>query len=217
MQVWRDILKRGGQLPGRAARTGLTALRSIITWLRRHSVKTSKRFNRWYQKRPREFTIKIRWVIVFIALLHILSPHKPIYAEPGSVAPAPEVANLKHFQPVSDNKYPEQSQAQVKIVPTPTGAYSGSHEDWMAAAGIDPSDYQYVDYIVSREGGWNPHAYNPSGAYGVCQSLPGSKMASAGDDWQDNPVTQLKWCNSYAQHYGGWYESYLFWIAHSWW
>jgi hypothetical protein len=87
----------------------------------------------------------------------------------------------------------------------------------MAAAGISPSDYTYVDYIVSHEGGWRVNAYNPSGAYGLCQSLPGSKMASAGADWETNPVTQLIWCNSYAQAKGGWYASYLFWISHNWW
>jgi len=95
--------------------------------------------------------------------------------------------------------------------------YGGSHQDWMAAAGISADDYQYVDYIVSHESGWRVDAYNPSGAYGLCQSLPGSKMAISGSDWQTNPVTQLKWCSSYAGAKGGWYASYLFWINHNWW
>lgn len=99
-------------------------------------------------------------------------------------------------------------------------SYSGSHQDWMAAAGISPSDYTYVDYIVTHESGWNYLATNPSsGAYGLCQALPGGKMASAGADWQTNPITQLRWCNSYAQaaHGGGWYNCYLFWLGNSWW
>lgn len=90
----------------------------------------------------------------------------------------------------------------------------------MAAAGIAPSDYTYVDYIVSHEGSWCGTArYNSagSGAYGLCQSLPGNKMASAGADWATNPVTQLRWCASYAAGKGGWYASYLFWVANNWW
>jgi resuscitation-promoting factor RpfB len=88
----------------------------------------------------------------------------------------------------------------------------------MAAAGIAPSDYAYVDFIISKESRWRPGALNASsGAYGLCQSLPASKMASAGDDYLTNPVTQLRWCNSYAARYGGWQGSYNAWLAQSWW
>lgn len=86
----------------------------------------------------------------------------------------------------------------------------------MAAAGIRESDYPYVDFIVSHESGWRPNASNGS-TWGLCQALPGSKMASAGPDWQTNPVTQLKWCNSYAAGKGGWKASYDFWQANHWW
>lgn len=48
--------------------------------------------------------------------------------------------------------------------------------------------------LWNRESGWRTNATNPgSGAYGIPQSLPGSKMASAGADWQTNPATQIKW------------------------
>lgn len=87
----------------------------------------------------------------------------------------------------------------------------------MAAAGISPSDYPYVDYIVSHESGWRHLVSNPSGAYGLCQALPGSKMASAGADWATNPVTQLRWCSSYAAGKGGWAASYNIWISKHWW
>lgn len=89
----------------------------------------------------------------------------------------------------------------------------------MAAAGIAKSDYPYVNYIVSHESRWNAAATNrSSGAYGLCQALPGSKMASAGSDWQTNPVTQLKWCSGYATgRYGSWGAAYNFWVSHHWW
>ena len=88
----------------------------------------------------------------------------------------------------------------------------------MAAAGIAASDYVYVDYIVTKESNWRPGAYNAgSGAYGLCQSLPASKMASAGADYLTNPVTQLIWCNGYSQRYGGWQGAYNAWLAQGWW
>jgi len=89
----------------------------------------------------------------------------------------------------------------------------------MAAAGIRSSDYAYVNHIVSKESGWNAAAYNArSGATGLCQALPGSKMASAGSDWKTNPVTQLKWCQGYAVgRYGSWGAAYDFWNRNHWW
>jgi resuscitation-promoting factor RpfB len=88
----------------------------------------------------------------------------------------------------------------------------------MGLAGIAPGDYQYVDYIVSKESRWNPLAQNASGAYGLCQALPGSKMASAGADWANNPVTQLRWCNTYAvSRYGSWAAAYNYWVSHHYW
>ncbi|MBO2446904.1 lytic transglycosylase domain-containing protein [Actinomadura barringtoniae] len=47
--------------------------------------------------------------------------------------------------------------------------------------------------LWNKESHWNTHAANPSGAYGIPQALPGSKMASAGPDWRNNATTQIKW------------------------
>jgi len=49
-----------------------------------------------------------------------------------------------------------------------------------------------LNALWSRESGWNPAAANGSGAYGIPQALPGSKMASAGAGWQTNPATQIR-------------------------
>jgi hypothetical protein len=58
--------------------------------------------------------------------------------------------------------------------------------------------------LISRESGWNVRAQNPvSGAYGLPQALPASKMASAGVDWATNPATQIRWMLGYVRHYGG--------------
>lgn len=52
--------------------------------------------------------------------------------------------------------------------------------------------------LWTRESGWNEHAHNgSSGAHGIPQALPGSKMATHGKNWQTNPETQIKWGLSY--------------------
>jgi hypothetical protein len=55
------------------------------------------------------------------------------------------------------------------------------------------SQFSCLVSLWNRESGWNVHAANSSGAYGIPQALPGSKMASAGPDWQNNATTQIKW------------------------
>ena len=109
---------------------------------------------------------------------------------------------------------------QIEIIGAKVSLPAGSHTDWMAAAGISEEDYGYVDYIVGRESGWSPTKYNyaGSGAYGLCQALPGSKMATTGSDYLTNPITQLKWCSGYAVgRYGSWSGAYAFWIKYHWW
>lgn len=65
----------------------------------------------------------------------------------------------------------------------------------MAAAwGWVGPQWPALDELWRRESGWNEHARNPSsGAYGIPQSLPAEKLASAGADWRDNPATQIRW------------------------
>lgn len=96
-------------------------------------------------------------------------------------------------------------------------AYSGggSPAEWMAAAGISEGDWGFVDYIASRESGWNPNATNPSsGACGLIQAYPCSKVPGSGYD----PVANLTWANGYAQgRYGSWQQAYDFWSANHWW
>jgi hypothetical protein len=73
-----------------------------------------------------------------------------------------------------------------------------------ADRGWTGSEWQCLDNLWTRESHWNYQASNASsGAYGIPQSLPGSKMASAGSDWKTNPVTQIKWGLGYiADRYG---------------
>ena len=51
-----------------------------------------------------------------------------------------------------------------------------------------------LNELWNRESGWNKYATNPySGAYGIPQAVPGSKMSSAGPNWQTNAGTQIRW------------------------
>ena len=65
-------------------------------------------------------------------------------------------------------------------------------------------EFGCLDSLWTRESGWQVHDTNgSSGAYGIPQSLPAGKMASAGDDWRDNPATQIRWGLGYiADRYG---------------
>lgn len=98
--------------------------------------------------------------------------------------------------------------------PKPTG----SHKHWMEQAGIPKSWYEDLNWIINHESGWRVNATNPgSGAYGLPQSLPGNKMASAGKDWRTNPITQLKWMYSYVKgRYGNASNAKHFWQTHNW-
>ena len=64
--------------------------------------------------------------------------------------------------------------------------------------GWSESDFNCVVYLWNKESGWNPTAYNKrSGAYGIPQALPATKMASAGSDYMTNYKTQINWGLSY--------------------
>ena len=60
--------------------------------------------------------------------------------------------------------------------------------------GWSQNEFAPLDTLWTNESGWNVSATNPSsGAYGIPQSLPASKMASAGADWKTNAATQIRW------------------------
>ncbi|HEU0266190.1 MAG TPA: ubiquitin-like domain-containing protein [Candidatus Saccharimonadaceae bacterium] len=141
--------------------------------------------------------------------------------------------NMQHGQQVSKTQIQSvviaQPVTEVEVVGTKLQLPPGSHSDWMSAAGISSSDYGYVNYIVSHEGGWNPCkvqggavdcSYLGGAGYGVVQATPGIKMSAAGVDWQTNPITQLRWATSYANeakfvpYGGGWEGAYNYWVAH---
>ncbi|MFD4694870.1 lytic transglycosylase domain-containing protein [Streptomyces sp. NBC_00683] len=82
----------------------------------------------------------------------------------------------------------------------------------------DSAQYECFNKIVDHESDWDVHASNASsGAYGLVQALPGSKMASAGSDWQTNAKTQIKWGVDYMEdRYGSPCGAWDFWQSNGW-
>ncbi|MET7524490.1 transglycosylase SLT domain-containing protein [Streptomyces sp. NPDC005248] len=97
-------------------------------------------------------------------------------------------------------------------------SYSVAEVQAMARQMIPSDQFQCFSNIVNHESSWNYRATNAaSGAYGLVQALPGSKMASAGADWQTNPATQIKWGLNYMDsRYGSPCGAWSFWQANNW-
>jgi hypothetical protein len=82
---------------------------------------------------------------------------------------------------------------------TPAGAKATARK-LLAKHGWGDDQFSCLESLWTRESGWNYKAYNASsGATGIPQSLPGSKMASAGADWQTNATTQIRWGLDYIE------------------
>lgn len=69
-----------------------------------------------------------------------------------------------------------------------------------AQRGWGDDQFACLDKLWTKESNWRVDADNPSSsAYGIPQALPGSKMATAGDDWRTNPATQITWGLGYIE------------------
>ncbi|WP_305789594.1 lytic transglycosylase domain-containing protein [Symbioplanes lichenis] len=88
-------------------------------------------------------------------------------------------------------------------IPDSCNDFSGARQTGcalMLAAGFGIAEFPCLNQLWDHESGWNYKAENTgSGAYGIPQALPGSKMASAGADWKTNPATQIKWGLGYIE------------------
>jgi hypothetical protein len=86
---------------------------------------------------------------------------------------------------------------------TPSGSPQEIAQQLLAQAG-ESGQWSCLDQLWQQESGWSITAENASsGAYGIPQALPGSKMAADGPDWQTDATTQIKWGLSYiASTYG---------------
>jgi len=85
------------------------------------------------------------------------------------------------------------SQAPSDSAPQPSGNPQQIASAMLGSFGWSSGEFGCLVSLWNLESGWNVYASNPSGAYGIPQALPGSKMASAGPDWQSNAATQIRW------------------------
>lgn len=123
----------------------------------------------------------------------------------GTKEPAPEPAPAPAPAPAQTRSAPSApapapAPAPAQPVVVNASGSKGIAQQMVANKGWSNSEFQCLETLWQRESNWNHLAQNPSsGAYGIPQSLPGSKMASHGADWRTNPATQISWGLSYIQ------------------
>ncbi|MGW5395488.1 aggregation-promoting factor C-terminal-like domain-containing protein [Streptomyces sp. NPDC003952] len=100
----------------------------------------------------------------------------------------------------------------------PQASYTVAQVKAIAQQMVPAGQFQCFSKIINQESTWNYQAVNKSsGAYGLVQALPGSKMASAGADWRTNPATQIEWGLNYMNsRYGSPCAAWNFHIANGW-
>jgi hypothetical protein len=145
------------------------------------------------------------------ARLGVLSaPDRPTQAPER---PVPEVAPRAEIKATPKPKpKPKPEAAAARSVPSVGDARA------YARRKIGSTQFGCLDKLWTKESGWNPRASNPSsGAYGIPQALPGSKMGSVASDWRVNPVTQVRWGLGYiTDRYGTACTAWQHSKAHNW-
>ena len=103
-------------------------------------------------------------------------------------------------QQATQQQAAQQTPAQQPAASAPSGSPQQIAEQMLSQFGWSSGQFSCLQPLWALESGWNVYASNPSsGAYGIPQALPGSKMSSAGPDWQSNAATQIRWGLTYIQ------------------
>ncbi|MDR1861926.1 MAG: G5 domain-containing protein [Candidatus Ancillula sp.] len=107
---------------------------------------------------------------------------------------------------------------KAKTVPIPQDEVKRYALEQVRARGWSDAEFTCLEPLWARESGWRFNAGNPiSGAYGIPQALPGSKMSTEGEDWRDNPKTQVRWGLGYvAGRYGTPCNAWATWQSKGW-
>jgi hypothetical protein len=83
---------------------------------------------------------------------------------------------------------------QVELARTPIGAKKVARSILMDEYGFTETQYKCLNQLWTKESNWNYKSRNKkSGAHGIPQALPASKMNVVSTDWRTNPVTQIRW------------------------
>jgi hypothetical protein len=103
-------------------------------------------------------------------------------------------------QQATQQQAAQQTTAQQPAASAPSGSPQQIAQQMLSQFGWSSGQFSCLQPLWALESGWNIYASNPSsGAYGIPQALPGSKMASAGPDWQSDAATQIRWGLTYIQ------------------
>ncbi|KQV04523.1 hypothetical protein ASC99_14060 [Kitasatospora sp. Root107] len=132
--------------------------------------------------------------------------------------PAPAVQPQAEQPKKQENPAAASRSEQRSELSAATVGSSPSAVKELARSIVPAGQYAAFSNIISHESGWNIKATNASsGAYGLAQALPGSKMASVGSDWRTNLATQIKWALGYMNdRYGSPNAAWSFWLTHHW-
>ena len=123
----------------------------------------------------------------------------------GAAASVPRRVIMEQLAKRAERIAASMASASPEVLPTDVDPDSnrGLGYHLMLQFGLATDQWQYLDALWQRESGWNQLAENASGAYGIPQSLPGSKMAEVAPDWRTNAETQITWGLAYiAARYG---------------
>jgi hypothetical protein len=111
-----------------------------------------------------------------------------------NAATATAAQNQNTAQPTTSASAQPTPSATASAAPVASGSPQQIAQAMLASFGWSSSQFSCLDPLWAHESGWSVTAYNAgSGAYGIPQALPGSRMASAGPDWQNNAATQIRW------------------------
>lgn len=124
----------------------------------------------------------------------------------------------KPTKPPIEQPKPKKEVVVKVTAKAPSRAAANSDAKKYALDVIGQKQFNCLEPLWDRESHWNYRAHNKSsGAYGIPQAVPGSKMASAGDDWRTNPITQVIWGLKYVNgRYGSACGAWNFWKSHHW-
>jgi len=152
--------------------------------------------------------------IVYIVAMAVNPPTAAFAVEIAAAAPTSGPVQTVEVDGDYANEVSRDSYTVTKLAPPPKpakraapaagvpdpGTAKAIAYDMVAARGWGAGEFDCLVALWNRESGWNVYAHNAgSGAYGIPQALPGSKMATAGADWETNPATQIAWGLGYIQ------------------
>jgi uncharacterized protein YabE (DUF348 family) len=126
------------------------------------------------------------------------------------------VDQVEHIGTMGEQPSVDTPNAPAAPLPSPGSAQAIARK-LLPSYGWTTDQFNCLVQMWDRESGWRVNAANPSGAYGIPQALPGSKMASAGPNWESNASTQIKWGLGYIKaRYNSPCQAWSLWQTQGW-